>query len=126
MLLYTHPVNDGRSLTINSFWVHGTGVLPINANKLAQQEPTVIHTLRQSALQQDLIGWLEGWQHVDAHVIAPMLARFAAGEPQRLVLCGEHEFHVYDSAIPSLWQRMRTRFAPTSLDTVLAVAPLKD
>jgi hypothetical protein len=126
MLLYTHPVNDGRSLTINSFWVHGTGALPSNANKLAQQEPAVIHTLRQSALQQDLIGWLEGWQHVDAHVIAPMLAGVAAGEPQRLVLCGEHEFHVYDSVAPSLWQRLRTHFAPTSLDTVLAVAPLKD
>jgi hypothetical protein len=126
MLLYTHPVNDGRSLTINSFWVHGTGALPSYANKPAQQEPAVIHTLRQSALQQDLIGWLEGWQHVDAHVIAPMLARVAAGVPQRLVLCGEHEFHVYDSAAPSLWQRLRTRVAPTSLDTVLAVAPLKD
>ncbi len=126
MLLYTHSVNEGRSLTINSFWVHGTGALPIDANKSAQQEPAVIHTLRQSALQQDLMGWLEAWQHVDAHVIAPMLARVAAGAPQRLVLCGEHEFHVYDSAAPSLWQRLRTRFAPTSLDTVLAVAPLKD
>jgi len=145
MLLYTHPVNDSRSLTINSFWVHGTGALPSDANghrgavcthvtssnvaetrTPAQQEPTVIQTLRQSALQQDLIGWLEGWQHVDAHVIAPMLARVAAGEPQRLVLCGEHEFHVYDSAAPSLWQRVRTHFAPTSLDTVLAVVPLKD
>jgi hypothetical protein len=134
MLLYTHPVNDGRSLTINSFWVHGTGALPseatgsrvAQANKSALQEPVVIHTLRESALQQDLIGWLEAWQHVDAHVIAPMLARVAAGEPQRLVLCGEHAFHVYDSAAPSLWQRLRTHFAPTSLDHVLAVAPLKD
>jgi hypothetical protein len=126
MLLYTHPVNDGRRLTINSFWVHGTGALPSNANKPAQQEPAVIHTLRQGALQQDLMGWLEAWQHVDVLVIAPMLARVAAGEPQRLVLCGEHEFHVYDSAAPSLWKRLRTHFAPTSLDTVLAVAPLKD
>ncbi len=134
MLLYTHPVNDSRRLTINSFWVHGTGAWPSDAmggsvaeaNKPALQKPAVIDTLRESALQQDLIGWLEAWQHVDAHVIAPMLARMAAGEPQRLVLCGEHEFHVYDSAAPSLWQRLRTRFAPTSLDTVLAVAPLKD
>jgi len=126
MLLYTHPVNDGRGLTINSFWVHGTGALPGDASKPAQQEPAVIQTLRQSALQQDLIGWLEAWQHIDAHVIEPMLARVAAGEPQRLVLCGEHEFHVYDSAKPSLWQRLRTHLAPTSLDTVLAVAPLKD
>jgi hypothetical protein len=122
MLLYTHPVNDGRSLTINSFWVHGTGAL----SPTTRAEPKVIHTLRQSALQQDLIGWLEAWQHVDTHVIAPMLARLAAGEPQRLVLCGEHEFHVYDSAAPTLWQRVRKRFASNSLDTVLAVAPLKD
>ena len=126
MLLYTHPVNEGRGLTINSFWLHGTGALPSEASEPAQQEPVVIQTLRESALQQDLIGWLEAWQHVDAQVIAPMLARLAAGEPQRLVLCGEHEFHVYDSAAPSVWQRLRTRFAPTSLDTVLAVAPLKD
>ena len=134
MLLYTHPVNDGRSLTINSFWVHGTGALSSDATggsvaeagKPALHEPAVIHTLRQSALQQDLIGWLEAWQHVDANIIAYMLARVSAGEPQRLVLCGEHEFHVYDSTAPSFWQRLRTRFAPTSLDTVLAVAPLKD
>jgi hypothetical protein len=126
MLLYTHPVNEGRGLTINSFWVHGTGALPSEASEPAKQEPVVIQTLRESALQQDLIGWLEAWQHVDAQVIAPMLARLAAGEPQRLVLCGEHEFHVHDSAAPSLWQRLLTRFAPTSLDTVLAVAPLKD
>lgn len=123
MLLYTHPVNEGRGLTINSFWVHGTGAL---SSLTTRSEPKVIHTLRESALQQDLIGWLEGWQHVDAHVIAPMLAHVAAGEPQRLVLCGEHEFHVYDSAAPSIWQRLLTRFSPTSLDTVLAVAPLKD
>ncbi len=122
MLLYTHPVNEGRSLTINSFWVHGTGAL----SPTTRVEPHVVNNLRESALQQDLIGWLQAWQHLDAHVIAPMLARVAAGEPQRLVLCGEHEFHVYDSAAPSLWQRVRTHFAPTSLDTVLAVAPLKD
>jgi hypothetical protein len=138
MLLYTHPVNDNRRLTINSFWVHGTGALPDSeasrasasgpavAKALAQPEPHVVHTLRSSALQQDFIGWLEAWQAVDAEVIAPLLACVAAGEPQRLVLCGEHEFQVVDSAAPTLWQRVRQRFAPISLDTVLAVAPLKD
>jgi hypothetical protein len=124
MLLYTHPVNEGRRLSINSFWVHGTGALPVSA--LQRPVPTVIQTLRQSALQQDLIGWLEAWQHVDANVIAPMIARVDGGQPQRLVLSGEHEFHVHDSQAPSLWRRVRTHFAPNSLDTVLAVAPLKD
>ncbi len=124
MLLYTHPVNDNRRLTINSFWVHGTGAFP--DAKLVRHAPNVVQTLRSSALQQDFIGWLEAWQSVDAEVIAPLLARVAAGEPQRLVLCGEQEFQVFDSAAPSLWQRVRQRFAPISLDTVLAVAPLKD
>jgi hypothetical protein len=128
MLLYTHPVNEGRRMAINSFWLHGTGALPVSQAK--RSEPVVVDALRSSALQQDLIGWLEAWQQVDTQVIAPMLARISAGDmvgdSQRLVLCGEHEFHVYDTAKPSLWQRMRQRFAPTSLDTVLAVAPLKD
>ncbi len=128
MLLYTHPVNEARRLTINSFWVHGTGALP--ATQVTHSEPVVVEALRSSALQQDLIGWLDAWQHVDAQVIAPMLTRLTSGEaahqPQRLVLCGEYEFHVYDSTKPSLWQRVRQRLAPTTFDTVLAAAPLKD
>jgi hypothetical protein len=124
MLLYTHPVNDGRRLTINSFWLHGTGSLTITP--VARALPVAIPTLRQSALQQDLVGWLEAWQQVDAQVIAPLLDRVAAGEAQRLVLCGDHEYQVYDRATPTLWQRLRSHWAPPSLDTVLAVAPLKD
>jgi hypothetical protein len=123
MLLYTHAVNEGRQLAINSFWVHGTGELPPTASQAA---PTWVTTLRQSALQQDFVGWLEAWQQVDADVIAPLLTRAATGEPQRLVLCGEHACHVYTRAKPSLWQRLRMHLSPTSLDTVLAVAPLKD
>ena len=122
MLLYTHPVNERRGLTLNSFWVHGTGALPAHTGPA----PQVVNTLRSSALQQDLIGWLEAWRAVDAEVMAPLAVRAAAGERQRLVLCAEHEFHVYDTAKPSVWQRVRRQFAPTSLDTVLAVAPLKD
>jgi hypothetical protein len=123
MLLYTHGVNEGRALTINSFWVHGTGALP---DSPVQAEPTWVNTLRTPALQQDFIGWLEAWQQVDAEVMAPLLARAAAGEPHRVVLCGEHEFHVYEAGKPSLWQRVRHHFAPTALDRVLAVAPQKD
>jgi len=123
MLLYTHAVNEGRKLTINSFWVHGTGEL---ASATEYAEPTWVTTLRPSALQQDFVGWLAAWQQVDADVIAPLLTRAATGEPQRLVLCGEHACHVYERAQPSLWQRLRRHLAPTSLDTVLAVAPPKD
>lgn len=124
MLLYTHPVNEGRRLTLNSFWLHGTGALP--QSHAVSHPPAVVTTLRASALQQDFIGWLQAWQAVDAQVMAPVLARLAAGEPQRLVLCGEQSWHVYDSVTPSLWQRLQHRWAPTSLDAVLTVAPLKD
>ena len=124
MFLYTHPVNEGRNLSINSFWVHGTGALPEALPQLS--EPTVIHTLRQSALQKDFLGWLEAWQQLDHQVIAPMFARVSAGESQRLVLCGEHVFHVYDSVAPSPWKRMHSYFFPPSLDSVLAVEPLED
>jgi len=126
MLLYTHPVNEGRGLTLNSFWVHGTGALPAHTAPAATPAPQVVNRLRSSALQQDLIGWLDAWREVDADVMAPLRERALAGERQRLVLCAEHEFHVYDTATPSLWQRVRRHFVPTSLDTVLAVAPLKD
>jgi hypothetical protein len=122
MLLYTHPVNEGRALAINSFWVHGTGELPTSP---AHTAPTWVNTLRHSALQQDFIGWLDAWQRVDADVFAPLLARVAAGESVRVVLCGEHAFHVYDPAPSSWWQRLRAYVVPTSLDTVLAVSPLK-
>jgi hypothetical protein len=122
MLLYTHPANEGRRLSLNSFWVHGTGTLPAHT----AVSPQMVSSLRSSALQQDVIGWLQAWQHLDTHVIAPLHARAAAGESQRLVLCGEHAFHVYDTATPSVWQRLHRRWAPTSLDTVLAVAPWKD
>ena len=122
MLLYTHAVNDGRALTINSFWVHGSGAF----TPASRAMPEVVTTLRASALQQDLMGWLDAWQQIDAAVMAPMNARVVAGAPQRLVLCGAHAFHVYDSVVPSLWQRLRSRVAPPSLDDVLAEAPWKD
>jgi hypothetical protein len=109
-------------LTLNSFWLHGTGVLPEHS----APAPQVVNTLRSSALQQDLIGWLDAWRALDAEVMAAWLDRAAAGERQRLVLCAEHVFHVYDTAAPNMWQRLRRHFAPTSLDTVLAVAPWKD
>ena len=124
MLLYTHPVNEGCRLSINSFWLHGTGRLPTSESN--QPAPTMVETLRNSALQQDFMGWLEAWHHIDAQVMAPLLEQLAAGQPQRLVLCGEHVFHVYDTAQSSWWQSLRHRLAPTSLDRVLTLAPLKD
>jgi hypothetical protein len=125
MLLYTHAVNAHRALSINSFWLHGTGALPA-APTLQSVPVSVINHLRDSALQQDLMAWLDAWQRVDADVIAPMLAAVSQGQSHELVLCGEHEHHVYDSAKPGLWQRLRGHFKPLTLDTVLAVTAPKE
>lgn len=112
MLLYTHPANEGLRTPINSFWLHGAGVLPALTRSSSL---TWDNTLRTPALQHDLLGWLHAWHTVDSQTIAPMLVRAAHGEPQRLVLCGEHEAHVYDSRTTDWWQRMMQRVHPPSL-----------
>jgi hypothetical protein len=125
MLLYTHAVNAHRALSINSFWLHGTGALPVSLAH-APVPVNVVNHLRDSALQQDLMAWLDVWKVVDSEVMAPVLAAAAQGQAQQVVLCGEHEHHVYDSAKPGLWQRLRGHFKPLTLDTVLAVTAPKE
>ncbi len=125
MLLYTHAVNAHRAVSINSFWLHGTGALPASP---AHPPVTakVVNSLRDSALQQDLMGWLDAWRVLDTEFIAPALAAMSQGQTPRLVLCSEHEHHVYDCAKPGLWQRLRGHFKPPTLATVLAVSAPKE
>jgi hypothetical protein len=120
MLLYTHPVNAQRGLSINSFWLHGTGALPASDTSPLQAWHVDLG-LRDAAVQQDLMAWLDAWVRLDAEVLAPLLARAAQGAGQRLILTGEHVHHVYDSLRPSVWQRWRNRFSPPSLAQALAV-----
>lgn len=125
MLLYTHAVNAHRAVSINSFWLHGTGALPA-APTYESVPVSVVNHLRDSAIQQDLMAWLEAWQRVDAEVVAPLLAAVSEGQTLQLVLSGEHEHHVYDSAKPGLWQRLRGRFQPLTVDAVLTVTAPKE
>ena len=125
MLLYTHAVNDKRAVSINSFWLHGTGAWPVSL----AHEPmavTVVNSLRDSALQQDLMAWLDAWRVLDTELIAPALAGVSKGHAPRLVLCGDHEHHVYDSRAASWWQRLHRHVIPPTLDTVLAVPAPKE
>lgn len=128
MLLYNHPVNDGRALPINSFWVHGAGALPHagasagnTLTRRASQVPDAdcVAALRTAALQQDLMAWLAAWEAVDAQVIQPLLA--SAQPPTEWVLCGEQEAHVYRAGAPSWWQRLRHGFQPLAMQDVIGV-----
>ena len=86
----------------------------------------MVSSLRDSALQQDLMTWLAAWQRIDADVLGPLRTAAAQGQPQRLILCGEHEHHVYDSTRSNTWQRLRRHFNPLRLDAVLAVTAPKE
>ena len=117
MLLYTHAVNAQRALSINSFWVHGTGQAAALA---APAHVHMVHTLRSSAQQQNGQAWLDAWREVDAHVLPALLQAAANGQPQRLVLCGEHTVQSYVCDRPSWWQRWHARLKPVSVAAALS------
>lgn len=137
MLLYTHAVNEGRSLSINSFWLHGAGALPptLSAPPVAEIAPSMaeiappcqvpdvasLKAMRCAALQNDLYAWLHAWQALDAELMQPLL--HASERPTHWVLCGDQVAHVYRVAAPSMWQRMQQLFQPISLSQVIGVSP---
>jgi hypothetical protein len=119
MLLYNHPVNDARTdqgrLTVNSFWVHGSGALPAQHKALATGEVQVIDSLRAPALQGDVQAWLAAWQQLDAQHLAPLAQQAGL----RLTLCSETAAHTYQRAERSWLQRVGAAFHKTDTDRVL-------
>ncbi len=132
MLLYTHALNDGRTPAINSFWVHGAGALPHEAD-VRTPNNTIFSTpchvpdapsvaaLRNAALQQDFVGWLQAWQAVDVEVIQPLLQ--SAQPQEQLVLCGEHVAHVHNRVAHGWWQRLTQTFKTKPMNQVIGVSP---
>ena len=113
MLLYNHPVNDARQArrqhTVNAFWLHGAGVLPVH---VTQPVPAVNmpDTLRASALRGDVQAWQQAWQHLDATAVADALKHLEATGQVTLSLCSEHTAHTYTAA-PAAWhQRIKRLF----------------
>ena len=144
MLLYTHPVNANRSLTINSLWWHGAGALPSNLkeNAASAKEPAggaiwmessqsqahshsqTISDLRNATLQQDWQAWTQAWKNLDQSLFADLLQRAKKGETMQVVLCGEDVRHTYAMRSASFWgklQSMAERLGGTSLRDCLVV-----
>ena len=114
MLLYTHPLNDAReargALPLNSFWLSGCGVRQAMAP--SSREVRVDDRLRRAALHEDWTAWAEAWTALDRS----LAAHARSAEPLSLVLCGERSAVRFDTAAPSLWQRLRaTLRAPSAL-----------
>ena len=119
MLLYTHPVNDARAaagqITVNSFWVSGTGQAPAGPLAAAVPPVTFADGLQGPALQGDWAAWAQAWEQVDARFCGPLLERLDREPDSRLVLCGERGALHFGLARESWWQRLRRRWTPTTL-----------
>lgn len=117
MLLYTHPVNDARTLRdlepVNSFWISGNGVLGDGA--AASEPPQVAEALRLPALIGDWASWAGAWQSVDQNACRQLLATLDAGDPVELVLCSDRNA-LHFASTPTGWvDRLQRRWRRTTL-----------
>lgn len=114
MLLYNHPVNDAREArrqhTVNAFWLHGAGTLPVEPAK-PLPTVTVLNTLRSSALHGDVATWQLAWQTLDATALADLLQHVKATGVGSLSLCSEHTAHTYTAhtADSNAWHQRTAR-----------------
>ena len=115
MLLYTHAFNDERDArglpVVNSFWVHGTGALPV-PEPASIAAPLVPTALRDAALHEDWRTWATAWAALDAGPVADLLRQAEAGAPVQLTLCGERNVLSFHSASRGLVQRLQSLFKP--------------
>jgi hypothetical protein len=109
MLLYQHPVNEGREgrgqLTVNSFWISGNGTVPADVARLAQR-PTGLQLAdapRQALLKGDLAGWQQAWQALEAGPLKTLAQQAEAGQTVQLTLCGERHAVTLSAPLKKGW-----------------------
>ena len=125
MMLYTHTVNDARSLVnaavINSVYFHGNGELGGELNvelsggsrKVSTNITTSVNmprSLADAALKEDWSAWATAWAQLDATACADVLKRVQAGEPVTLTLCGERSALTYELRPKSGLERLKSNF----------------
>jgi len=106
MLLHRHPINESRSMEMNSVWISGCG----SSTQALPAQVRVDGRLRDPLLMGDWAAWMAAWAALDAEL--PALA------PARITLCGERLATTYTAAEPSgllksLWQKL----TPPRVDT---------
>ncbi len=114
MLLYTHAVNDERQsqalLSVNSFWLHGSGQLPQN-EQAPKNPPEVYQDLSAAALSEDWPRWARAWQALDAGPLRTLQQAALAGQSVQLTLCGEQQSQTWRLQRQSAWQKLRRRLS---------------
>lgn len=129
MLLYTHPVNDARSargvLPVNAFWLHGSGAWVAqqasqdDSDPVGRTPPTVVSSLRDTALRDDWPAWAAAWRAIDAEQGPALLAAHAQGEPIQLTLCGERNAQTWQNQPQALMQKIKCFFGTQPILNVL-------
>ena len=119
MLLYTHTLNDERSvkrlLPVNSFWISGTGALNQTVQKT--QKINVPRAMAQAAFKDDWVAYAKAWDEIDAIGIAQLLVQQNAGQAVQLSLCGERNAQTFETTAQSLFNKISQVFkTKNSLD----------
>ena len=111
MLLYTHPLNEQRQQTVNSFWLSGTGDLPAGSRSHVK-----LHTgLQASFLAQDTQAWAAQWARLAEEVIWPALQ-----QNRSVLLCGPQRVVQLQAGKSNWMQALKHRFFTPSLSGMLS------
>jgi hypothetical protein len=123
MLLYTHAVNDaraaGRQLSVNSFWISGSGALPDTFSAPVPTDITAPRTLAQAAFSEDWAAYSKAWAALDATEGARLLALQQGGEAVRLSLCGERSATDFETARTGMFTKLANFFGTKPLPDLL-------
>ena len=131
MLLYTHPLNDARSVrrqqTVNSIWISGTGALDgaaLPSGAASSAGLNLAKDLASPVMTDDWAAYASAWQALDAGPIAALLAvqsgtsssaqKAGKGIKQAvsLTLCSETSAQTFTTAPPGLKSRISSLLAP--------------
>ena len=123
MLLYQHPSNALReqrgALPVNAFWLSGTGAWPDRPSLAPTEEPTVITSLRNAALQENWHGWAQAWHKLDAQEGQALLQASGRGESIQITLCGERHSQTWHSQPQTLRQKVQSFFGAQRIQDLL-------
>ncbi len=136
MLLYNHPINDARSVHINSFWISGCGEIP----KDQLHNATHIYELSKNILVQDILSfeteqgktltsaselkefWTQSWEHLDSHLLIDYLDSFKLADNNTSIsLCNDSKSITLVGAKQGWGHQIRQAFSSTKLSSLLHV-----
>ncbi len=123
MLLHAHPVNEARAEQgrppINSFWISGSGALPIEVTPSHSTRLHMPMDLRDAALRDDWAQWQAAWHALDAGPVAQALTHLERDRSVTLTLCGERHARQFAAQRTGLLRHLSRYFSKSHVSDVL-------